>query len=63
MSSIEVDNSSVTIIAAAPLSELCYMQKESEITSEEYLLERIALFEGKMEALRQLKPALYEAIA
>ena len=39
------------------------MYREQSITSEEYLLERIARFEGKIEALRALKPTLYEAIA
>jgi len=45
------------------VNELCHLQKESEITSQEYLLDRIALFEGKVEALSALKPTLYEAIA
>lgn len=48
---------------AVPVSEQCYLEREHTITSEEYLLERIAKFEGKIEALKALKPNLYEAIA
>jgi hypothetical protein len=48
---------------ALPVTELCYLEREHTITSEEYLLERIAKFEGKIEALKALKPTLYEAIA
>lgn len=44
--------------------ELCLREKEApELSSEQYLLDRIAEFEGKVESLAALKPTLYESLA
>jgi len=44
------------------VNELSSFNKDCTPVSDDYLLDRIAQFESKIEALQALKPILYEAI-